>query len=122
MSPEFFPRITIEETNNLTEQESDFLLYICNVISPIFPLAITPETPHPCTLSLITSVKRTHILDIIDKAATNVKETGLSTYNRLRCKFGLSPVEPKQVVTMPEQVTDPLEKKPNVTPDEEIKE
>lgn len=82
-----WPHITIEEMDSLTEQESDMLLYICNVWAPVRPPVPSEEDPYPMTLNLIRYVRREAILDRIKQAESVVKEEHKEIYNGLKMKL-----------------------------------
>jgi hypothetical protein len=82
--------ITIEEMSNLSHDEQDMLLYICNIWAPIRPPIPTEEEPHPVTLNIIRSVDKRAIIDRINQACNIViTEEGKGIYNKLRCHLGL---------------------------------
>lgn len=89
------PHIKIEEINSLTEQETDMLLYICNVWAPIRPPMPTEGNPHPITLTLIRATNRHAIIDRVIQACVVIKDNGKEIYNSLRTKLGI-PNPPEQ--------------------------
>jgi hypothetical protein len=84
-----WPHIRMEEINSLTEQESDMLLYICNVWAPIRPPTPEPEDPYPISLDIIRYAKRESIIDRIKQAETIIKEESKEIYNGLKTKLGI---------------------------------
>jgi hypothetical protein len=86
--------ISIEEINSLTEDETDVLLYICNVLYPIKLPEATEE--HPITLNHIRYAQRNAIIGRVIQACSVVTEEGKEVYNGLRTKLGLPVPEIKE--------------------------
>jgi hypothetical protein len=84
-----WPHIKIEEINSLSEQESDMILYLCNVWAPIKPPTPSEDDPYPITLNLIRYVKRVAIIDRIKQAESVIKEEHREIYNGLKTKLNV---------------------------------
>jgi len=83
----FWPHITLEEMGSLTEQESDMLLYICNVWAPIKPPNSSETDKYPITLDIIRYTNKIAIIDRIKQIESQIKEESKEIYNGLKMKL-----------------------------------
>ena len=105
--------ISIEQMRDLTLEEQEMLLYICNVSFPMFPPMPSETNPYPINLNLIRYANKDSVMERIVKSAELINDSGREIYNGLCSKFGLPlleikppAIEPPKEEPVPEVTTE----------------